>query len=177
MKMSRAPVARQFASRLTRWNQAASGSSFQFPGTTYFRSWRTPSLWISAASTPLAYHARSMVLSFLQSARGSSPRCLASAKPYPIRRPRIVAVLLMAYFVTHPAHVVGGNVVERLRVIPRFDGPGDRIAFTPERGPKGLRAVGVRYALERPAPRPLYRRLKEWQLLPRKHGQTPGPQA
>src|SRR6266550_8565110 len=31
----------QFASRLTRWNQAASGSSFQFPGTTYFRSWRT----------------------------------------------------------------------------------------------------------------------------------------
>jgi cold shock CspA family protein len=28
---------------------------------------------------------------------------------------------------------------------PRF---GDRISFTPERGPKGLRAVGVRYATE-----------------------------
>jgi hypothetical protein len=55
------------------------------------------------------------------------------------------------------------------------------VAFTPERGPKGLRVVGVRYALKRPAPRPWYRRLKEWQserlLLPRKHGQTPGPQA
>src|SRR4029077_20572780 len=98
------------------------------------------------------------------------------------RRPRIVAVLLMAYFVTHPAHVVGGNGVERLRGIPRFDGLGDRsVAFTPERGPKGLHAVGVRYALKRPAPRPLYRRLKEWQsgrlLLPRKYGQSPGPHA
>jgi hypothetical protein len=35
---------------------------------------------------------------------------LGERQPYPIRRPRIVAVLLVAYFVTHPAHVVGGTL-------------------------------------------------------------------
>jgi cold shock CspA family protein len=29
-----------------------------------------------------------------------------------------------------------------------FPKSGDRVAFTPERGPKGLRAIGVRYATE-----------------------------
>ena len=29
-----------------------------------------------------------------------------------------------------------------------FPKSGDRIAFTPERGPKGLRAIGVRYTTE-----------------------------
>ena len=53
------------------------------------------------------------------------PEMLGERQPYPIRRQRIVAVLLMAYFLTHPAHVSRGNVVERLRVIPRFAGLGD----------------------------------------------------
>jgi hypothetical protein len=66
-----------------------------------------PRLWISAASTPLAYHARSMALSFLRVGSGIKPEMLGERQPYPIRRPRIVAVLLMAYFLTHPAHVVG----------------------------------------------------------------------
>ena len=68
-----------------------------------------------------------MALSFLAVGSGIKPEMLGERQPYPIQRPRIVAALLMAYFVTHPAHVVGGDVVERLRVIPRFDGLGDRM--------------------------------------------------
>ena len=37
---------------------------------------------------------------------------------------------------------------ERLKSGMAFPKLGDRVAFTPERGPKGLRAVGVRYATQ-----------------------------
>ena len=123
MKMSSAPVARQFASRLTR-ESGGIGIIVPISGNHVF---------------PLVAHPVfvDLALSFLQSARGSSPRCFGERQPYPIRRPRIVAVLLM-HFVTHPAHVVGGNVVERLRVIPRFDGLGDRMLHS---RPSGVRKV------------------------------------
>ena len=71
-----------------------------------------PRLWISAASTPLAYHARSMALSFLRSAHPATADRSGTSD----------GVLLHASSACRR-----GNVVERQRVIPRFAGLGDRM--------------------------------------------------
>src|SRR3982074_2770148 len=85
-----------------------------------------PRLWISAASTPLAYHARSMALSFLRSARDQARDAWrAPTLPNPATADRSGT---SDGVLPHASSACRrGNVVERLRVIPRFAGLGDRM--------------------------------------------------